>query len=203
MKKRRPRSDDVLFISALAAILLGVACLLYTTKTMVGVPHAWPILVIAVGGALLYFALVRGASFSIFFGGLFFVLEGAFFLAAVLLDWKLAKSWPLAMAIAGLAGLVSGLAAKRGLKAFFAVPSIGFTLLGLIFSLFSFGLAKVTFKSFIVVWWPTLLILGGISLFVACGISRHAFRATEGRAKTRAGRSADRSGRDRGPQSGP
>jgi hypothetical protein len=207
MNQRRPRSEDILFISALAAILLGVAFLLYTTNTFIGAPRAWPIMVMAAGGLLLYFALVRGASFSIFFGGILLALEGAFFLASMLLGWKLSKSWPLAMATAGVAGFVSGLAAKRRLMAFFAVPSIGFTSLGLIFALFSFGLARVSFKNFIAVWWPSLLIAGGISLFVAYGISRGA--ANRGRrSKTRAGKPADRSGQDRsrwnrGPSSGP
>jgi len=202
MKKRRPRSNDLLFISAFAAILLGVASLLYTTHTLISVPHAWPILIITAGGVLLYFALVRGASFTILFGGIFLVLEGAFFLASVLLSWKLARSWPLAMAIAGVSGFFSGLAAKKRLKSFFAVPSIGFTALGLIFSIFSFGLAKTTFTKFIATWWPTLLIAGGCALFVAYGISRRA-EGSEGRAKTRAGKSADLPGRDRGSSSGP
>jgi hypothetical protein len=202
MKKRRPRSDDILFMSALAAILLGIAFLLYTTHTLVGVPHAWPILLIAAGASLSYFALARGASFTIFFAGLTLVLEGGFFLASVLLGWKLVKSWPLAMALAGIAGLFSGLAAKKKLKAFFSVPSIGFTALGLVFSVFSFGVAKIAFSKFIEIWWPTLLIVAGAALFVAYGISRRS-KEPEGRVKTRVGRSADRQGRDRGSQSGP
>lgn len=202
MNQRRPRSDDVLFISALAAILLGIAFLLYTTHTFVGAPHVWPLLVIAAGGVLLYFALVRGASFSFFFAGLLLALEGIFFLACLLLDWKISKSWPLGMALAGLAGFASGLAAKRRLMAFFAVPSIGFTLLGSVFSIFSFGIAKVTFSSFIAVWWPSLLIAGGISLFVAYGVSRGAARG-EGRGRARGAKPPTRSGRDRDPPAGP
>jgi hypothetical protein len=208
MNKRRPRSDDVLFISALAAILLGVAFLLYTTRTFVGAPRVWPLIVIAVGGALLYLALVRGASFYFFFSGLLFVLEGSFLLASLLFDWRLAKAWPLGMAIAGLAGLVSGLAAKKRLRAFFAVPSLGFTFLGLIFTAFSFGLIRVNLRGFISVWWPTLLIAGGVSLFVAYGLSRRAAarraKGAEDRVKARAGGApTDISGRARGPSSGP
>jgi len=210
MNQRRHRSDDVLFISALAAILLGVAFLLYTTRTFVGVPHAWPVMVMAAGGVLLYFALVRGASYYFYLGGMLFVLEGAFFLAAVLFDWQLAKAWPLGMAIAGVAGLLSGLATRRKLKPLLAVPSIGFACLGLLFSAFSFGLIKVNFRSFIAVWWPSLLIAGGISLFVAYGVSRrrpaNPARAEggEGRTLTRAGNArADGPKRKRGPSSGP
>jgi hypothetical protein len=199
MSQRRPRSDDILFISAIAAILLGVAFLLHTTGAFVGAPRAWPILMMAVGGILLYFSLVRGAAFSFFFGGLLFVLEGALFLLSLLAGWRLSMSWPLGMTVAGLAGLVSGLVSKRRLKAFFAVPSIGFAALGSLFSLFSFGLARVNLRSFIAEWWPTLLIAGGISLFVAYGISRRSARSGQDRE-----RSEKRSrSTDRGPSSGP
>jgi hypothetical protein len=207
MNKRRSRSDDVLFISALAAILFGVAILLYTTRTIVGAPLAWPILVMAAGGVLFFFSLVRRTSFHFFFSGLLFLLEGAFFLASMLLGWRIAKFWPFGMAIAGITGFVSGLAAKRKFKAFYAVPSIGFTLLGLAFAGFSFGLVKGNFSRFISHWWPTLLIAGGISLFVAYGLSRRKptrrVEGAEGRARKGAGKSANRSGRDRDPPTGP
>jgi hypothetical protein len=208
MNQRRHRSDDVLFIAALAAILLGIALLLYTTHTFVGAPRAWPLIVIAVGGLLLYFAFVRRASFYVLFGGLLFVLEGVFFLASILLGWKIAKAWPLGMAIAGFAGLVSGLAARRRITPLFGVPSLSFAFLGLIFSAFSFGLIRINFRSFITVWWPTLLIAGGISLFVAYGLSRRtaAKRAedAEGRARERAAKApGPRSRHERGPSSGP
>jgi hypothetical protein len=207
MNQRRPRSDDVLFISALATILLGLAFLLYTTKIVVGPFHAWPVLVIAAGGVLIYFALVRGFPFSFFIGGLFFALEGAFFIVSMLLGWEINHSWPLSMIIAGVTGFISGLAAKKRLKTFLLVPSVGFTALGLVFSVFSFGLAKVEFKSFIVVWWPTLLIAGGISLFVAYGLSRHGTGKRAESLGPRAGKRAsapeDSPGRDRGPSSGP
>jgi hypothetical protein len=207
MNKRRPSSDDVLFISALIAILLGVAFLLYTTGAFVGAPRVWPLLMMAAGGSFLYLALVRGASFSFFFIGILIALEGVFFLAAMLLSWKIAKAWPLCMSVAGLAGLVSGLAAKKRFRAFFAVPSLGFAALGLFFAVFSFGIAGVSFKGFIAVWWPSLLIAGGISLFVAYGLSRRASPRGAGRReggeRTLAGKTPDLGDRDRGPKPGP
>ncbi len=206
MNKRRPRSDDVLFISALVVLLLGVALLLYTTGTFDGAIRAWPFLVMAAGGVLLYLALVRGSSFSLLFAGTAFLLEGAFILVCVILDWKLVKAWPLGMAMVGLSGLISGLASKRRLKVAFAVPSFSFVFLGLAFSVFSFGWAKIGFKSFIVVWWPTLLILGGIALFVAYGLSRRGTsrrgEGAKGSAKKGGSKAPGRAGRDRGPTSG-
>jgi hypothetical protein len=206
MNKRRPRSDDVLFISALVVLLLGVALLLYTTGTFEGALRAWPFLVMAVGGALLYMALVRGSSFSFLFVGTAFVLEGALILASIILGWNLVRAWPLGMAIVGLSGLISGLISKKRLKVAFAVPSFSFVFLGLAFALFSFGWARVGFKSFIVVWWPTLLIAGGIALFVAYGLSHRGSpsgaEAAKASAKKGGGKASGRTGRDRGPTSG-
>lgn len=208
MNKRRHRSDDVLFLSAFAALLLGVAFLLYTTQALDAIPNLWPVIVMAVGGVLLYFALVRRASFYFLFGGVLFLLEGAFILAARLLDWRLAKAWPLGMAIAGAAGLISGLAARKRLKPLLAVPSIAFAGLGLVFSAFSFGLIGIRFRSFIEVWWPTLLIAGGISLFIAYGVSRRIptdnSEGQIGQTRTRPGDArADEPKRRRGPSAGP
>jgi hypothetical protein len=207
MNKRRPRSDDVLFISAFSALLLGVALLLYTTGTFAGVGRAWPFLVMAAGGFFLYLALVRGFSFSILFVGIAFVLEGALILASLLLEWDIKRAWTLGMALVGCAGILSCIIAKRRMKVSFAVPSIGFVALGLAFAAFSFGLVGVSFKSFIVVWWPTLLILGSISLFVVYGLSRKGKPAkrsngTGGKGKKTAdAQSASRSGRGLGPSS--
>jgi hypothetical protein len=161
----------------------------------------------AAGGILLYLAFARGSSFSFFFVGVAFILEGAFILVSIILGWRLIKAWPLAMAIAGLSGLLAGLIAKKRIKAAFAVPSFCFVLLGLSFSVFSFGWARIGFKNFIVVWWPTLLIAGGISLFVAYGLSRRGSKkrdaTVKGTAKKGAGKNlAGRTGQDRGPTSG-
>jgi len=207
MNKRRPRSDDVLFISALVALLLGVALLLYTTGIFEGALRGWPFLIIAAGGVFLYLAIARGPSNSFLFVGILFLLEGAFILIALIFGWKLMMAWPLGMTVAGLSGFITGLVAKKKIKVAFAVPSFGFVFLGLAFTVFSFGLAKSSFKNFIVVWWPTLLIASGISLFVAYGLSPRGLKrraeVAKGPAKTGAGKPpAGRSGRDRGPTSG-
>lgn len=171
MIQRRSHSNDVLFISALAAVLFGIALLLYTTRAFSGALRAWPLLVIAVGGVLLYFALVRRFSSAFLFGGIAFVLEGSFFLVEALLGWSLRIAWPLAMVVGGVSGIVAGLIAFRRLKPSFVVLSLCFIILGLGFALFSFGVVRQTLGQFIVVWWPSFIILGGISLFTAFGVS--------------------------------
>jgi hypothetical protein len=194
MKRRRPRSDEVLFISALAAVLLGIGLLLYTTRILDGASGAWPVLVMAVGGILLYFALVRGASLYILFGGMLFALEGAFFQVSSLAGWRFAQAWPLVMAIAGAAGLATGLIKRQGLRAPYLVPSLGFLGLGTFFALFSFKCIKAGFSEFIATWWPTAFIFGGVCLFAAYGTSRRAAR----RGKTEAEGPRETGGRANG-----
>lgn len=189
MNPRRTRSDDVLFLSAVMAILLGVALLLYTTQVLAGASNFWPLLVMAAGGVFLYLALVRGASFSFLFVGILFVLEGAFILVSILSGWRMVKAWPLGMAIAGLAWLASGLASKPKFKISTLVPSLCFIFLGLVFAAFSFGWVQGGFPGFIAVWWPCLLIVGGILLFVAYGLSRRA-RSLSARSRRKSGRSS-------------
>jgi hypothetical protein len=202
MNQRRSRSDDVLFLSAFSAILIGVLLLLYTTKAFDGIFRAWPLLFVAAGGFLLYVALVRSASFYILFVGVLFVLEGSLLQVSVIAGWKITMAWPLCMAVVGLSLLVSSLLARKRLRPSFLVPSLGFLLLGLVFALFSFGYAKINLKGFVAIWWPCLLIVGGISLFVAYGLTRRR-RSLEGRKRSDAlSASAGRPGRRRGPYSG-
>jgi hypothetical protein len=176
MKPSRPPSDDVLFISALAALLLGIGLLLYTTRLFVGIAGAWPVLVMAVGGILLYFALVRSASIIILFGGLLFACEGALFLVWTLAGWKLNQAWPLIMVMAGLAGIGTGFIREQGRKVVFFAPSFGFLGLGLFFALFSFEWITLDFSDFIAAWWPTVFIIGGVCLFIAYGFARQKAR---------------------------
>jgi hypothetical protein len=201
MKRRRPRSDDVLFISALAAVLIGIGLLPYTTRNLEGVAWSWPILVMAAGGVLLYFALVRGASIYILFGGTLFVLEGALFQAASLAGWLLARSWPLVMAAAGIAGAVAAIVRGEARKAAYLVPSLGFLGLGAFFALFSFKWIKADFSEFMAAWWPTALIVGGACLFAAYGASRKASRRGTGKGDSEGPREAG--GRARGRTKGP
>jgi hypothetical protein len=179
MRQRRARSDDVLFISALAAILLGLGLLLYTTGMARGIGKVWPVLIIAVGGVLLYLALVRGFSSYFFFGGTLFVLEGAFFLVGRILDLRIKEAWPITMIIAGMAGLAMGLWKWKALRARSAAPSLGFAGLGILFSLFSFRVIDMEFGRFIAIWWPSLIIVCGACLFVAYGIGLRARRAVD------------------------
>ena len=142
MKQRRSRSEDVLFISALAAVLAGIGLLLNTTEAVPVGDRLWPVLVMAVGGMLGYFALVRGASDYFFFGGILFVLTGTLSIVSNLVGWTLRQAWPLVMVASGATGLFTGLRHWRRMRPGFMTTSICFLFLGTVFSLFSFEIHR-------------------------------------------------------------
>jgi hypothetical protein len=103
-------------------------------------------------------------------------MEGAFLLIAGLLGWRIRQAWPLLMPVAGFTGIITGLRRWRRFRAAFAAPALGFTFLGLVFSLFSFRIVATGLQRFVLEWWPSLLIACGISLFVAYGYGRRVSR---------------------------
>jgi hypothetical protein len=177
MSERTTHGDEILFVAALAAILAGLGLLLRTTGLASGLGMLWPFLVLAAGALLLFFSVIRGRSSTVFFaGGFFSAVFGVAWLVATLLGWTFAQAWPLIMVSAGAAWLASGLRRSRRVKAGFLVPASCFVLLGAIFCLFSFDIIDMSLGRFVHVWWPTILILGGIALFAAYGAARKARR---------------------------
>ncbi len=175
MSAKPSHRDDILFISALAALLVGLGLLLRTTGVTHGYRSLWPIIVMAAGGVLCWFASLRRSRPAILAGGLFFILVGCIALIAGIFRWRFVALWPLLMTSAGLAWLIAGLRFFRRMKLSFVVPSMTFIFLGLFFCLFSFKIVGVSFGRFIVSWWPSFLIAGGVVLFIAWGVSRRAY----------------------------
>jgi len=172
MSFRSSRADDALFIAAFAAVLVGTGLLLRTTGVARSAFYLWPLIIMAAGAFLLYLVILHKASNLVFFGGLFFTIGGSIILADGLCGWLFSEDWPFFMVAAGISWLGAGLRVKHGIKAFFAVPAFSFIILGLLFSLFSFGLVGMSFRRFISLWWPSIIILGGAALFAAYGVSR-------------------------------
>jgi hypothetical protein len=173
MSASRKNGDEALLITALAVLLVGVGLLLRTTGVARGLAPLWPIIVIAVGCFILWLPSLRGRRHPILAGGgIFFVLFGAVALLSSLIGWRFKQSWPLIMAVAGLSCLIAGFIYFGKAKALFIAPAAGFIFLGLLFCLFSFHLVDVSFRHFVITWWPSLLIAGAIVLLIAYGLSR-------------------------------
>jgi hypothetical protein len=173
MSSRRTFGDELLFMLALAACLVGLALLLKTTGVAQGFKLLWPLIVIAVGGVLLFISTARGkGGIAVFATGIFFSLFGCCTLIAVLLGYHLRNLWPLIMVSAGAAWLAAGFRQSRHLRVGYCTPALGFMLLGVIFCFFSFDIAPMGFGKFIRAWWPSVLVAGGIILFAAYGLAR-------------------------------
>ena len=71
-------------------------------------------------------------------------------------------TWPFFLGAFGLAGMYTGIYFMRRLAATFAIPSIAFLLLSFLFSLFSFDIVTIRFKSFMLRYWPWFFLAGAI-----------------------------------------
>jgi len=161
MSQRKTSSDDRLFISAVAAVLVGLALLLRTTGVAESVPILLPFIVTGAGGVLLYLAVVRRFADPFFFTGVMFCLGGVCMIATALLGARFKQAWPCYMVAAGLAWLATGLRGAGRLRAGFAVPAFGFIFLGSLFVLFSAGvIPTVDVPVWVIVISATALSLG-------------------------------------------
>lgn len=172
MGSRKSRGDDVLVLSALMAILIGVGLLLHTTGLARSLHPLWPLVLLGIGASLIYVDIAKRRSTVLLSGGLFLIIGGCVLLVGSLGGWHFKMTWPLLMAAVGLSWLAAGLRQSRRLKASFAAPAFGFLALGLFFSLFSFRIVKTSLGRFIAEWWPSLLIAGGVVLLLVFSASR-------------------------------
>ncbi len=116
-------------------------------------------------------------------------ISPAFFISAVILlvliaiasevsGWKASQIWPLILAAAGVAGVISSLGSKGKVATGYLISSIGFFLLGVVFALFSFKIFTGSFGRFVLMWWPSFLVAGVICLLSAYGYSRYSQNRT-------------------------
>jgi hypothetical protein len=83
-------------------------------------------------------------------------------LVTILTGLSFKETWPLFLGAFGFAGFYSGIRGLKRLSANFTIPSIAFLVLSFFFSLFSFGVMTIRFKSFVLRYWPWVFIAAGI-----------------------------------------
>ena len=126
------------------------------------------ILLTGTGAFLLYI------SFSLIKKGIWVFLGIASFLGGVhllLLDahimpFTFIETWPLTIIICGLALIPSGLYNLKRIRTIYLFPAILMILMGAFFLMFSMHIFKSSFMHFIFMWWPLILIFGGIWLII-------------------------------------
>lgn len=89
-----------------------------------------------------------------------------------LINVTLKQIWPLFVVIAGFCFLSSDLFIYRRLRTAFLFPSIMLIFLGVAFLVFSSDVFNISFRKFISVCWPIVLVVFGILLLSVYGIQR-------------------------------
>lgn len=166
--KQKP-AVNILLGTGIAFVLVG-ACLLGALSAEIDMrPSVFRHLVwAALGGCLLFAAIVRVRNKSVMFSGLFLTMMGIllFFIDTNYIPYTLEVLWPLVVVIGGLSLLVSGIYIHRGVRASYAIPSVALMLLGGCCLLFSMNIIQEPFLRLVSRWWPLALIATGLCLVV-------------------------------------
>jgi len=151
---------------AYLAVVAGVGLLFVTTRDATIVSVEWLVGWSVIGVALAFHSMSHRYRPRTAFVG--------FFIMAVALIRFLAHSfgllaidyWPMYAIAAGICLLIAGFARYHGPRPGFTVLAALFVLLGLFFSIFSFGFSSMRFKVFMSIWWPALFVVAGLFLLV-------------------------------------
>jgi len=162
-------SNNIILATGLLFLILGIFLLVLFTSDLGLTLHSLrPLLFLIIGGVILYYALIKRREGWIFFPGLFLFLTGILYL---LIDLKISQHtidslWPVMVINCGIAVLCAGIMHTGRIKLVILIPSTMIILLGVIFLLFSLDIITKSFSSLAAIWWPVILILGGIGLLI-------------------------------------
>jgi len=120
------------------------------------------------GAFLLYLSItVIKKGFCVFLGIFLFLFGVHILLLDVsILPFTFRETWPLTIIICGLALIPSGLYNLKRIRTIYLFPAVLMILMGTVFLLFSTHIIKSSFRHFISMWWPLILIFGGIWLII-------------------------------------
>ncbi len=170
MRRQEPRFPNKLLVIGTATVVVGGVLLLWTLGRMRRVPFGlWPLLLLAAGLALLYFAWVRGRARRYLVPGLIATLCGVLFLLLeTVLGWdSLPRVWPAFMVIAGVSLLPYGLRLKPRSRPAILTPAVFIAGLGLALLPFSLTGARGALASLVTAWWPVVLVVIGVALVIS------------------------------------
>jgi hypothetical protein len=166
MDRRRVIMFHTLFALAMVSVVLGAGLLVTTTGKVRGPTVLMSLMIMACGTMFSYFAVVGKRSAKAVFLG-FSITSGAIVrFTGTVLGASVVDYWPVFAIAAGVSFLPAGFIHYRKSKPSFIVPSASLILLGLFLSVFSFGFSSMSFLTFITLWWPALLIVAGLVLFL-------------------------------------
>jgi len=187
-KAARPRVPHKLLIVGVFTVLFGLILTLRTTNSLPSIGSLWPVPLILLGLFLLYMAFFKDGPSSYVFMGIFFTLAGTLFLVihALFTRVDLMHYWPFFLTFAGISLLAYGLRKHGRAQLNLVMPALAIVLLSFVFLPFSLGLIKISFRDFVMTWWPSLIVVLGIALIAADLLrkSREASRARKAKEAT-------------------
>lgn len=168
MKRLVIRTPRKMLIIGAVFLVFGASLLLRTTGYVEGTFALWPLALVLFGMYLLYRVYFRNGYESNVFSGLFLILAGAFLLLSNtgLFDAEFRHIWPLFMLFAGISLFFYGLKKEGTAKMRMLIPSASIIILSLVFMLFSLRIVSMSFRRFVIMWWPALLVFAGAVLVV-------------------------------------
>jgi len=172
MDQRKKYQYHLLFSLAVLSVTLGAGLLVVTTEKEAGARVLWPLVFFAGGSLFAYFSTVARLKSKMLFIGLIVACSSLIRFGAALLGIGAAEYWPLYAVAAGICLLPVNYVRIGRMRPSSVVISSSFVLLGLFFSIFSFGFSSMRFKTFITRWWPALIIASGLLLFLAWYVQR-------------------------------
>jgi hypothetical protein len=181
MKKAKSYDPVILLVLGVLLLLMGTVLLLVTTRKASIFELLWPSSIIACGAIYLRLIIKRSFRPRYLFVSTFLILCGCFFFIynAALSEVGLKRLWPIFGAFIGISLIPAGFKTFSRISAAFFIPAIAFISLSSLFFLFSFQIIKITFREFIVVWWPLFFVLAGLVLVGLYIVNRVRFSKSE------------------------
>ncbi len=151
-------------IGGIFFVLFGAWLLLWTTGYLSVISIVLPVVLCCFGGFLLYMVFGKEAHDIYLIPAVVSILLGIFLLAKKIIvpSGELARVWPLFMTAAGLAMALFAFRHHGSSRIKLLVPSASLILLSFIFLPFSLGLSRISFRKFVITWWPVLILLIGV-----------------------------------------
>ena len=168
MKKMDFQFPRKMLIAGSVFLVTGGALLLRTTGFLTAPFAIWPIAVMFAGLFLLHRVFFKNGADSQIFYGIFLILVGAFLLVlnTGMLESDFRQFWPLFMLFAGVSLFFFSLKKADSARLRMLIPAAAIIVLSLFFLLFSLQIVSISLRSFVIIWWPGIMVFAGITLIV-------------------------------------
>ena len=177
MDRRSTTVFHMLLSLAIVSVILGTGLLVITTGHVRASSALWPLAFMVLGVLYTYYAIISRWKAKTVFLGLFIFCAALIRFIAAMLSISAVDYWPLYAIAFGLCIIPAAKLKHRRIRPNSIVLSSAFILLGIFFSIFSFGFSSMRFKTFISQWWPALFIAAGLLLLIVWGFQRIVLRA--------------------------